>query len=258
MTSLQKTAEQLRRHYSTLIIGDVHPTDHPVEKGGAREHGWRKLFRRFLPNRYGVKSGFIIDSFGALSEQIDCIVYRKDIGIELYSVGHHTVIPIEVVFGVFEIKPSMAPKELRYSEQKGSTVTALRLTNKRVRSQSTGEFTDKLCTVEAKGSVVVGLLADKIKRKTNKWRIPTFLELMKQDKTHTSVFMTVEDGCANTLSTGYPTQSYRLFNGDQALFHQLIELAESFAVLEKSRCFEYCCLKEYKSSLDSPEEINIE
>ena len=256
MNSLLTAAEQFQRHYNTLITGTIHPTEHSVAKGDAREHGWRKLFRRFLPDRYGVKSGFIIDSEGTLSDQTDCIIYRKDMGIELYSVGHNTVIPVEAVFGAFEIKPFLEKSSLDYAEDKASKIAKLKITNNLLWNGSTGQTENGLITMPAGGSIILGLLADKIKVKS-KWKQPAFKKLLSQPKTMLSVFMTVEHGCVNTFSTGYPTSSYKLYEGNHALLDQLIQLAESMAVYEEGRDLISCCLSNYKGQLAGPKDMTV-
>lgn len=252
MSGLSVTAEHLKRHYDTLITGDIHPLKHPVAKGDAREHGWRELFRRFLPDRYGVKSGFVIDSFGQSSDQIDCIVYRKDMGIELYSVGHHTVIPVEAVFGAFEIKPMITSTTLKYAEEKAATIAKLELTNGLVGNNTILE--NDLGKISAEGSIILGLLVDKIKAKS-KWNVASFAKLISESNPKLSVFMTVEDGCVDTLNTGYPTNQYRYYQGNDALLCQLINIAESVAAQEQARCLSSCCLSKYKHQLSKP--INV-
>jgi hypothetical protein len=254
--NLARTAKQLQRHYDTLITGDIHPVDHPVAKGDAREHGWRELLRRFFPDRYGVKSGFIIDASGNLSEQIDCIIYRKDTGIELYSVGHHTVIPAEATFGAFEIKPIINKRTLDYAEKKATSISGLSLSNNLVWNSITGEPEGYLKKTPVGDSIVLGLLADRIESK-RKWEISPFKELMKEPNTKLSIFMTVEDGCADTLSTGYPTEEYTFYPGDHAILNQLIQIAESIAILESRRCLNSCCLTQYKKGLIKPRKVKI-
>lgn len=256
MGSLSKTAVQLQKHYDTLITGDVHPVDHPVAKGDAREHGWRELLRRFLPDRYGVKSGFVIDVSGTLSGQIDCLIYRKDIGIELYSVGHHTVIPAEAVFGAFEVKPLIDAGTLKYAHEKAETISKLTLSNYFIVDQSTGERTEELGLESGKGSIITGLLADKNKAK-GKWQVKSFNNYLLQTMPLLSVFMTIEDGCVHTLDTGYPTKSYTHYEGDHAILNQLIRLAEGITKLEDARCLEVCCLSKYTGQLNQPKQKRI-
>lgn len=256
MSSLSRTATQLQRHYRTLITGDVHPVDHTVEKGDAREHGWRELFRRFLPDRYGVKSGFIIDASGNLSEQVDCLVYRKDMGIELYSVGHHTVIPAESVFGAFEIKPSINSQTLGYAQKKAVSISNLMLSNIYMYDATTGDVKDELGVDQAQGRIIIGLLADEIGAKA-RWKVGSFVKLLGNSNTQLSVFMTIDNGCVDTLDTAYPTKEYTLFDGDHALLNQFIRLAEGFASLEEERCLQTCCLSNYKQHLDQPTIVKI-
>ncbi len=248
---IPRAAEHLHRHYDTLITGDLHPSDHPVAKGNAREHGWRKMFRRFLPDRFGVKSGFIIDSKGLLSEQIDCIIYRKDTGIELYSVGQETVIPAEAVFAAFEIKPQIDKKTLDYAEGKAASIGKLTISNYWLESDEAvpkrylGDFS-------ANGQIIFGLLADSVSWR-NGWEFKLFKNLLRNPDTTITLFMTVNDGCVNTLETGYPTDTYELFDGKHALLNQLIKLVESFTELEKARCMDSCCLTNYTHHLKDPE-----
>ena len=251
MNSLSKTAEHLQRHYSTLITGDIHPVEHPVAKGDAREHGWRELFRRFLPSCYGVKSGFIIDASGNLSEQIDCIIYSKDMGIELYSVGHHTVIAIEAVFGAFEVKPLIDGKTLKYARNKAISISKLSLSN-----LTTESPVENLSTDSAGGSIIFGLLADSVSYK-RKWKHVGFKKFLLQNNPQLSVFMTVEDGCSDTLDTGYPTQEYTHFDGDHALLNQLIRLIDGFARLGAARCLQPSCIIKYKDQLKQPTKVGI-
>ena len=257
MNSLSKTAKQLHRHYSTLIVGDIHPSEHSVAKGDAREHGWRKLFRRFLPDCYGVKSGFIIDADGKLSKQIDCIIYKKDIGVELYSVGYHTVIAIEAVFGAFEIKPCIDTETLEYACDKATSISELNISNLLTYHPITGDIMDDLKACSAEGLIISGLLADKVSYK-EKWKFAGFENFLCQSKTQLSVFMTVEDGCSDTLDTGYPTQEYTHCDGDHALLNQLIRLIDAFARLEEARCLRPNCIIKYKDQLKQPKTVSIQ
>ena len=44
---------------------------HPGTKGDATENDWISFFRRYLPTRYKVDKGIVIDSNGNQSQQID-------------------------------------------------------------------------------------------------------------------------------------------------------------------------------------------
>ena len=246
-------AGQLHRHYKSLITGNVHPVQHPVAKGDAREHGWRTLLSRFLPDLYGVKSGFIVDSDGAVSKQIDCIVYRQDMATELYSVGFQTVVPVEVVLGAFEIKPSIDRHTLADARQKAESIAAMTVSNF-MSLEDNGRA--KVVTGTASGAVVMGLLADDVAAKT-KWATPSFRQCVGKVESHLDVFMTVNDGCVDTLSTGLPSSSYRHFEGESALLQELICLTQAFDGLARARHMTPSSLSAYRRHLKAPKIVAI-
>ena len=249
------TASQLQRHYKSLITGNVHPVRHPVAKGDAREHGWRELFSRLLPDIYGVKSGFIVDSNGAISEQIDCIVYRQDMATELYSVGSQTVVPIEAVLGIFEIKPSIDQRTLMYARRKAESVASMTISNF-MRFDDNGYSDAIMESRNASGSVVMGLLADHVATK-KKWALSSFRKFVGKAENHIDVFMTVDDGCVDTMLTGLPAEHYRYFEGVSALLNELICLTQMFAMLEGVRCMKPSCLLNYRKHLGAPKIVAI-
>jgi hypothetical protein len=53
--------------------------DHPGEVGSGREEILRRFLRDYLPKRFDVSSGFVFDSEGNISRQLDIIV--ADAGI---------------------------------------------------------------------------------------------------------------------------------------------------------------------------------
>jgi hypothetical protein len=59
---------------ATLGMGKA-LTDHGTLVGTGTEHGWFGLLRGFLPGRYGVATGKVVDSMGRQSEQVDLIIY---------------------------------------------------------------------------------------------------------------------------------------------------------------------------------------
>ncbi len=187
---------------------------------------------------------------------MDCIIYRKDMAIELYSVGHHTVIPVEAVFGAFEIKPLMKKSTLEYAEQKAESITKLTLTNYLSWDSVSGELKDDLVESKAESSIILGLLVDKLEAK-RKWQVSSFKKFLCQPNSKLSVFMTVEDGCSDTFCTGYPTEEYTFYKGEHALLNQLIRLVEGFAYLEKARNLQSCCLSKYKNHLDQPKTMKV-
>jgi RNA:NAD 2'-phosphotransferase (TPT1/KptA family) len=63
---------------------------HAGEKGRANENVLINLIVKFLPKRYSIGSGIIIDKDGNSSRQIDVIVYDSNFHPELFSQGAAT------------------------------------------------------------------------------------------------------------------------------------------------------------------------
>lgn len=77
---------------------------HPSGVGDDREYAMMDVLREVLPQRYGADKGRLFDAVGAISNELDIIIYEKD---ELFlglDVGGRKLIPIESVYGVIEVK----------------------------------------------------------------------------------------------------------------------------------------------------------
>src|SRR5690349_716990 len=71
---------------------------HAVERGTANENALRNLLVKFLPKRYNIGSGIIIDKEGNHSKQVDIIIYDSDFHPELFSLGAAaSLYPVDVV-----------------------------------------------------------------------------------------------------------------------------------------------------------------
>jgi hypothetical protein len=79
---------------------------HPGESGRARERVLITFLRRLVPAEFGVSTGFIIDSAGEISRQIDLVIYRKSYHpvIEIGGIRHFLV---ESVAAALEVKATI-------------------------------------------------------------------------------------------------------------------------------------------------------
>lgn len=102
---------------------------HNAVKGAVNEDHWIDVFRAYLPTRYEVASGFVIDSFGGRSEQIDVVIYDKHFTPTLLGQQNHRYIPAEAVYAVFECKPHFDKSYFEYSGQKAASVRKLTRTS---------------------------------------------------------------------------------------------------------------------------------
>lgn len=107
--------------------------NHPVTKGDNCEGAWIDFFRSFLPNKYAIDKGFVFDSAGNISEQIDIIIYDS-----LYSplifgtTSGEKYVTAESVYAVFDSKPKITKASLEYTDKKVASVCRLYRTSRNI------------------------------------------------------------------------------------------------------------------------------
>lgn len=106
---------------------------HSAEKGAASEEIWRLLLRKHLPNRYQVDTGFVVDSKGIFSEQIDIVISDRQYSPLVFELGSRKFFPAESVYAVFEVKQTIDSELVKYARQKVGCVRQLFRTNLPVR-----------------------------------------------------------------------------------------------------------------------------
>lgn len=105
---------------------------HPVAKGDATELRWIKMLKTYLPTRYQVERAFVIDSDGNLSQQQDIVIFDRHFSLFIFEHEGVPYIPAESVYAVFEVKPEITPKYLRYAGEKAESVRKLKRTSGRI------------------------------------------------------------------------------------------------------------------------------
>ena len=81
---------------------------HRGELGLAREEVIRKFLRAYLPKRYEVSSGFVFDSTGDVSQQLDVIITDSTIAPRFETAGGIRFYPCESVVAVGQIKSQLS------------------------------------------------------------------------------------------------------------------------------------------------------
>ncbi len=141
--------EALRYRQATLQASlaegrTVH--DHPTASGDHSELDWRGTLGRFLPQRYRISHGKVVDAEGATSDAIDIIIhdaqytpilFQREAGDE----GSITV-PAESVYAVLEAKPKMDKSYLEYAADKVQSVRRLHRTSMTI-THAGGSFDPK-------------------------------------------------------------------------------------------------------------------
>lgn len=121
--ALEQELLQVKLKFSTQSV------PHPTELGDVNESHFVKVLRKYLPQRYAVHKGMIIDSTGATSHQIDVIIYDNQYTPTLLDQENHRFVPAEAVYAVFEVKPTINKKHLKYAGDKAESVRRLRRTS---------------------------------------------------------------------------------------------------------------------------------
>lgn len=101
-------------------------TAHPSIKGGATENEWIRLFREYLPARYAVGTGFVVDSQDQLSEQQDVLIFDRHFTPILYCQEPLLYVPAEGVYAAFEVKQSLDKASVAYASGKAKSLRRLR------------------------------------------------------------------------------------------------------------------------------------
>ena len=88
---------------------------HNGEKGGQIERTFQAALRRVLSPRIGVGAGFVVDSQGKSSKQLDIILYDRDGTPAIFADGELLVLPAECVYAAGEVKTYLGRREIEDS-----------------------------------------------------------------------------------------------------------------------------------------------
>lgn len=102
---------------------------HAGTMGSVNEEHWLGLLRSYLPNRYEVATGIIIDSKGNRSDQIDVVIFDRHFTPTLLDQKNHRYIPAEAVYAIFECKPEINKAYIEYAEAKAASVRRMTRTS---------------------------------------------------------------------------------------------------------------------------------
>lgn len=127
--SIEKLLEGLHKDVESRLATLRKTLAHSVAKGDASESVWLELLREYMPKRYSVGRGFIVDSKGTFSEQIDVVIFDRQYTPIIFHFEGQTIIPAEGVYAVLEAKQSASAETLRYAQRKIESVRRLHRTS---------------------------------------------------------------------------------------------------------------------------------
>lgn len=102
---------------------------HPTEKGDTSEQVWNDVLNHYLPRRYECRKGFVVDSNGTFSQQIDVIIHDRQYSPFVFSFKGTDVVPAESVYAIFEAKQDLTSDHIRYAREKAASVRRLHRTS---------------------------------------------------------------------------------------------------------------------------------
>ena len=112
-----------------MLLGGRGVIGHPGEKGSATEENWRRLLRSYLPTRYQVASGFVVDVDGGVSDQIDVLILDNQYTPVLFESGGVRYFAAESLYAAFEVKQEINKQNIQYASAKLSSIRKLRRTS---------------------------------------------------------------------------------------------------------------------------------
>ena len=118
-----------QKRMSDALAAGLKYLTHPTAKGDASESAWLKLLEDYLPERYRAKKAYVLDSRGSVSEQLDVVIFDRQYSPLMLAHEGACYVPAESVYGVFEVKPTLDSKTVRYAGQKVASVRYLKRTS---------------------------------------------------------------------------------------------------------------------------------
>lgn len=115
---------------------------HPGTMGDNSEANWIDWFKNYLPKRYKVAKGIIIDSAGNQSHQIDLVIYDAQYSYLVFNQGDSKLIPAESVYAIFEVKQDLNKTHIEYAGEKAKSVRSLYRTSAPIK-YAKGEYPPK-------------------------------------------------------------------------------------------------------------------
>lgn len=85
---------------------------HPGTRGSLAENLLRELIREFLPQRWAVGTGFIMDAAGARSNQVDVLVYDQLTNSPVYRDGDLVILSPKTVRVAVEVKSVLDSEQI--------------------------------------------------------------------------------------------------------------------------------------------------
>lgn len=105
---------------------------HNLEKGENNEEILKDFLKKFLPKKFSITSGFVIDKSGGISKQCDIIIYDNHYNPEMLNFRTIKMIPVDFVYAVIEVKTTLDQNEIKSAIENIESVKKLDYIKKKI------------------------------------------------------------------------------------------------------------------------------
>jgi hypothetical protein len=98
---------------------------HQGEKGRGNETVLRELIAKFIPKKYGVGTGIVIDRNGKQSRQCDIVIYDAFSYPSLLSLTSIHLFPVDLVYATIEVKTTLNSQSAKEAIQNFESISSL-------------------------------------------------------------------------------------------------------------------------------------
>lgn len=113
--------------------------EHSGDSGVASELKWIDMLRDFLPDRYSIRKGAVIDSNDEISDSLDIIIFDTQYSPFILEEESTCYVPAESIYGTFEVRPVINRENIFYAGDKVQSVRTLNRTSAAI-PHAGGEF----------------------------------------------------------------------------------------------------------------------
>ena len=117
--TLYRNVLSAAQHKMSATIDQIrHSVPHAGETGDLVERVVRNQLLEVLPEKVGVSNGFVVDSQGSVSRQMDVILYDRPSTPRIFTSDGAQIFPVESTYACGEVKTDMDSKQLIDSFEK--------------------------------------------------------------------------------------------------------------------------------------------
>ena len=168
----QSIVQQLRSEVDT-INSLFH---HQGVKGEGNEAALRELLTKFIPKRYSVGTGVVIDRNGTQSRQCDIVIYDTLLYPSLLTLTNIHFFPVDIVYATIEVKTTLTSGSVKEALENIASVKKLDLVPDNFAGSYSrgGEFQMAIYTPTTPLGFIFGYNSDAQQFETfRKWLTPT-------------------------------------------------------------------------------------